>query len=115
MTLIEPELEAWNLSENQFPGGSNVDKLRFLLSFAILAPSTHNTQPWLFKIVNNDSLIELYADRTRGLPVVDPDDRELTISCGAALCYLQIALRYFGFRYNVELLFQYKLFFFVST
>jgi hypothetical protein len=30
--------------------------------------------------------VELYADRTRGLPVVDPGDRELVISCGAAVC-----------------------------
>ena len=102
--MNEPAFEAWNVSEDKFPrDGSNIDKLTFLLKYAILAPSSHNTQPWLFRIVNNNT-IEVYADRTRALPVVDPEDRELTISCGASLCYLQIALRHFGYRYNVELL-----------
>ena len=102
--MNEPAFEAWNVSENKFPReGINVDKLTFLLKYAILAPSSHNTQPWLFRIVNNKT-IEVYADRTRALPVVDPEDRELTISCGASLCYLQIALRHLGYRYSVELL-----------
>lgn len=80
--MNESDFEAWSVSEDKFPReGSNVDKLRFLLKYAILAPSSHNTQPWIFRIVNNNS-IEVYADRTRALPVVDPEDRELTISCG---------------------------------
>src|SRR5216683_5000593 len=62
----------------------------------------HNTQPWLFKI--EDDTIELYADRACALPVVDPDDRELTISCGAALLNLRIALRHFGYRDLVQAL-----------
>jgi hypothetical protein len=78
-----------------FPAnGSEADKLRFLLGYAILAPSGHNTQPWLFRI--GDDAVELYADRRRALPVVDPEDRELTISCGAALDHLAVAARYFG-------------------
>ena len=40
--------------------------------------------------------MELHADRTRGLPVVDPEDRALVISCGAALYFLRIAIRHFG-------------------
>jgi hypothetical protein len=48
-------------------------------------------------------MIELYADRTRALAVVDPDDRELTISCGAALSHLQIAIRHFDYAYDGRL------------
>ncbi|WP_229440580.1 hypothetical protein [Massilia sp. BSC265] len=55
----------------------------------MLAPSSHNTQPWLFRMA--ESSIDLFADRTRALPVNDPDDRELTISCGCALMHLRIA------------------------
>ena len=78
--IYEPAYEAWNLSEDKFPReGSYVYKLTFLLKYAILAPSSHNTQPWLFKIVDNN-VIEVYADRTRALPVVDPEDRALTLS-----------------------------------
>jgi hypothetical protein len=60
-----------------------------LVARAILAPNSHNTQPWLFRI--GDDAIELRADRTRSLPVVDPDDRALIISCGAALGNLRAA------------------------
>jgi hypothetical protein len=42
----EPQLTAWNVSENNFPAkGSNSEKLKFMLRYAILAPSSHNTQP----------------------------------------------------------------------
>ncbi|MDR6203896.1 hypothetical protein QF025_002616 [Paraburkholderia graminis] len=68
----------------------------------MLAPSNHNTQPWHF-IVDRDSLT-LCADRTRALPVVDPFDRELLISCGAALFNLGVALSRFGLAYAITLL-----------
>ncbi|WP_205208599.1 hypothetical protein [Arenimonas caeni] len=60
-----------------------------LIARAVLAPSSHNTQPWLFR--PGEGHVELLADRTRALPVNDPDDRELVISCGAALLTLRAA------------------------
>jgi nitroreductase len=62
--------------------------------YAILAPSSHNTQPWRFEIA--DDKVCLFADRTRALPVNDPDDRELTISCGCALMNLRVAAAHEG-------------------
>lgn len=50
---------------------------------ALSAPSIFNTQPWHW-VVHPVSL-ELRADRTRQLPMVDPQGRLLTLSCGAAL------------------------------
>lgn len=95
--------DSWSISEQNFPSsGSSYDKLKFFLNYAILAPSSHNTQPWLFKIVDNS--IELCADRSRALPVVDPEDRALTISCGAALYHLVLAIRHFGFEYRLVIL-----------
>jgi nitroreductase len=70
------------------------------VDFAIKAPSSHNTQPWSFRIA--DDTIELRADRSRALPVNDPADRELTISCGAALFNLRIAAQSAGFDTVVE-------------
>lgn len=69
---------------------------------AILAPSSHNTQPWVFRVSNQG--IDLLADRTRALPVNDPDDRELTISCGCALMNLRIAAANSGVCPQVQLL-----------
>ena len=73
-----------------------------LITAAARAPSSHNTQPWRFQ--REEDRIVLYADRTRSLPVNDPDDRELTISCGAALFNLQVAAAAAGLRPVVELL-----------
>ncbi len=47
--------------------------------------------------MENDDAVELFADRTRALPIIDPDDRELMISCGAALFHLLIAIWHFGY------------------
>jgi nitroreductase len=72
------------------------------LEHAILAPSSHNTQPWRFRV--REGGVDLFIDRTRRLPVADPDDRELTMSCGAALLHLRLALRVSGVESVVTLL-----------
>lgn len=95
------KLSIWDVNDKDWPtDGSDRDKLKFLVRYAILAPSGHNTQPWLFKLSGNT--LELYADRTRCLPIVDPADRELVISCGCALFFLKIAARKFGYRANIN-------------
>jgi hypothetical protein len=95
-------LDAWKISEEEFPkDGPMYEKLKFFLRYAILAPSTHNTQPWAYRIVNNS--IELYSDRKRALPVADPRGRESTISCGIALGFLQTTIDHFGYKYKTEL------------
>lgn len=101
----EPEIGAnpWKAREEDFPSiGPASSKLRFMLQYAVLAPSSHNSQPWLFRVVGDH--VDIYADRTRALPVVDPDDRALTLSCGAALEMLRLALKHFGYRDKTELL-----------
>jgi hypothetical protein len=80
--------------------GSAEDRLKSLLRFAVLAPSDRNTQPWIFR-VEGDAL-ELEADETRRMPHGDPDGRTLTISCGAALYYLRLAARHYGYVAAVE-------------
>lgn len=96
-------LVAWKVDASEYPpDGDAADVLRFAVSYAILAPSGHNTQPWLFGI-HGDTLA-LYADRSRALPVADPHDRELTLSCGAALLTLRVALARFGHAVDVDVL-----------
>lgn len=98
--MTDSTLAAWQVREDHFPAdGPQRDQLRFLLRYAILAPSNHNSQPWLFRLRKDG--IELFADRTRALPASDPEDRQLTISCGAALYLLRLAARHFGFRGQV--------------
>ena len=95
--LLEPYVEALD----EFPiTGTAADKLRAAVRHAVRAPSSHNSQPWRFVLA--DGTLELRADRSRALPVVDPDDRELVISCGSALFHLCLALRHFGSASHVE-------------
>jgi len=88
-------LQPWQVNEDDFPRrADDAEQWEFLLRYAILAPSSHNTQPWLFRI-RRDTL-EMYADRARGLRVCDPLDRQLIISCGCALYHLRVAMEHFG-------------------
>lgn len=68
--------------------------LRDAVNAAVRAPSGHNSQPWRFQV--RDGCLQLRRDRSRALPVVDPDDRALFISLGAALDHLVVALRAAG-------------------
>src|SRR4051794_7577241 len=47
------------------------------------APSVHNTQPWRFEVHETDEAValDLYAVPARQLPVLDPDGRQLVLSC----------------------------------
>lgn len=96
-----PPLDAWNAAAPAPPvdldGGA---LLSALVPYAILAPSSHNTQPWRFVV--RGAVLELRADRTRALPVCDPTHRELEISCGAALGMLRIAARAAGRALDIE-------------
>lgn len=90
---------AWRINEKLAPDASIADKLRFAVRYAVLAPSSHNTQPWRFGV--DGQTLTLSADRLRALPVADPYDRELIISCGAALMNLRIALAHLGLGYAI--------------
>lgn len=101
--MTDTSLDPWAIALDEFPlTGTPAEKFRAALRFAVLAPSSHNSQPWLFRM-SGDAL-ELLADRARALPVVDPDDRELTISCGAVLKFLRVTLAHFGEGAQVTLL-----------
>ena len=71
-----------------------------LVGDAVRAPSSHNTQPWRFSADGNT--VQLYADRARALPVNDPDDRELVISCGAALGNLVVSAAHHGWAAEIH-------------
>jgi hypothetical protein len=61
-------------------------QLQKLLHYAILAPSSHNTQCWKFSTRSNDNeaSISIRPDLSRRLSIVDPDDHHLYVSLGCA-------------------------------
>jgi nitroreductase len=92
--------DVWKISEQNFPEAAPIEaQLRFLLGYAILAPSTRNTQPWRFAVRAN--MIHLFADAERRQAVADPEGRELYISLGCTLENLLVAAERFGFLHEV--------------
>ncbi len=97
---VDPRITPWQIDESEFYElESRAEELEFLLRFAILAPSSRNTQPWSFLTTANG--VEVFADYSRRLPAIDPDDRELLMSVGAAITNLRVAAAWFGFDTDV--------------
>ena len=91
----------WDVSQEHFPSSLPIqEQLRFLLQYAILAPSTKNTQPWRFSI--GEDTIGVFADLSRWQPVADRGRRELYMSLGCALENLLVAGEELGFRTEVN-------------
>jgi len=87
----------WSIQEADFPDdGSANDQLRFPIGYAILAPSSHNTQPWEFRVEGDR--IDVFLDCDGWLKVADDDQRQLHISVGCALENLLVAAEHFGCR-----------------
>ncbi|QWF83991.1 nitroreductase family protein [Amycolatopsis sp. CA-230715] len=71
-------------------GRLTAETVTSVLHAAVLAPSRHNTQPWRFRCTPDG--IDVLADPGRSLPATDPGQRELLMSCGAALLNLRVAI-----------------------
>lgn len=71
-------------------GGDPVDLVRY----AVLAASSHNTQPWKFRLERNE--ISILPDFSRRCPAVDPDDHHLYASLGCAVENLLLAAQAAG-------------------
>ena len=90
-------------SDMRRPGTEQADgKLdaRELIRHATLAASSHNTQPWKFRI-RKDS-ITILSDFSRRCPVVDPDDSHLFKNLGCAAENLVHAAAAQGFSAEVR-------------
>jgi hypothetical protein len=99
--VIDVALKPWDVAPAEVPDGASFGEIaRMLLRFAILAPNSHNTQPWRFAI--GDSYVDFFADRARRLEVVDPNDRSLVISVAAAIETFSVAAEHFGFESDVQ-------------
>ena len=67
MSNANTRTKAWRVRDDDFYDlESRAAELEFLLQYAILAPSGHNTQPWSFKITSVG--VEVYVDESRAMP-----------------------------------------------
>ncbi|MEM9168919.1 MAG: twin-arginine translocation pathway signal protein [Pseudomonadota bacterium] len=60
------------------------------LSYAVLAPSPHNRQPWIIRL-DGDDAATVFCDPERLLPQTDPPNRQIVIGFGAFLELLRQA------------------------
>lgn len=93
-------IEAW-----QGPGSaisSDADVRRWLLSYAILAPHSHNLQSWVADL-GTPNQITLLCDLQRLLPQTDPLSRQIMMSHGTFLELLDLAARERGLRADIAL------------
>ncbi|WP_236791143.1 nitroreductase family protein [Amycolatopsis sp. GM8] len=65
------------------------------------APSVHNTRPWALEMRVDG--VDLFERPEAWLPRHDPGGRDRTISCGAALANLRLAVRALGWDVKVSL------------
>jgi len=99
--MAEKNLIAWTVDEGDFPSSGCVDeKVKFLLRYAILAPSGPNNQPWKFSIKEDE--LTLMADFERKLPDVEPTNRTMYMSLGCVLTNLLVAAEHFKMGYEIE-------------
>ena len=68
---------------------------REMVRHATLAPSSHNTQCWRFRV--DERAIAILPDLARRCPAVDPDDHHLFVSLGCAAENLILSARANGF------------------
>jgi hypothetical protein len=78
------------------------DQIVVVAEFASLAPSVHNTQPWRF--VAAPHALEIHIDPQRQLNFLDPDGRQMYLSCGVAAEFARLAVRFLGLACTVRLL-----------
>jgi nitroreductase len=101
---IKENYRSWYLDIDRIDSLQNISEwLEHILRLAILAPSGHNAQPWLFKIKEN--YIEVYKNKEKRLEIGDPEDRLMLISIGCAIANIKVAADYYGFDTQIKYLF----------
>jgi nitroreductase len=82
--------------------GPETELRRWALAHAILAPNSHNRQPWVADL-REPSAIRLHVDRERLLPETDPWFRQIVVSQGTFIEALVMALHERGVTPEVTL------------
>jgi hypothetical protein len=88
--------------EDQKIEGLDERRIR-ILYYASLAPSGHNTQPWIVKVINENEWI-IGIDATRHLSATDTDNRIMLLSLGAFVENLCVAAGALGLNADAEVI-----------
>ena len=96
-TMPAAAVEGWNGA-----AAAETEPRRRALSYALLAPNSHNLQPWIADL-REVRTITLWTDPARLLPMTDPVHRQITVSGGTFLELLVLALGAEGIAADVTL------------
>lgn len=101
MPIGGKNFSAWSFEPADFDVlESAQERLAFLVRYAVLAPSSHNSQPWKFFV--DDRSVVVAPDFSRALPKSDRNHRQLYVSLGCALENLVIAGGFYGYQSAIE-------------
>ena len=99
---MKRKVSFWNINFEEFYKlKTEKDKLKFIIQLALLAPSSHNCQPWKIKIDGDDKII-VYPNLKKSLKFSDKINRQLYLSLGCFFETILIAANHFGFNINVK-------------
>ena len=98
---MKPSLQSREIDPEAFAAlASPKEKIAFILQYGVLAPSTHNSQPWRFTLGEN--YCDIYRDDAKPIVYADPHGRDLYISFGCLIENIVIAAQYFKVFDRVE-------------
>ncbi len=80
---------------------SRTELVEYIIRFGTLAPSTHNTQPWLVEVKNDE--IKVTPDLEKQIIVADPTNRDLYISVGAFIKNILLTCEALGIKTSLKL------------
>lgn len=92
-------LDPW---ERSYHEGFDDPRLQ-TVAFGLLAPSSHNIQPWRFRLEEDGLTFTLFVDPQRLLPEVDPLSRQIMVSQGTFLENVRIGAEELGFTPEIDL------------
>lgn len=97
-----PNFEAWSIDIVDPRIVTKEEILLNLVSWAVLAPSSHNVQPWRFKVYPEGNSIDVCLHKSGVLKHSDPKGRQANISIGCALQNILTAAEYYGLETTTE-------------
>lgn len=103
--MVGENYKAWEITQyspKQFSSLEPSQQLLYLCQLGHLAPSTHNTQPWLFSIDEKNYRVGIYLNRKKILPASDVIGRQSVISVGCAVGNIIVGAEYFGLNAKIR-------------